>query len=160
MSGEFLQRLSTVERMVQQLRLEVGGGLRHPRARLDWISFTPVWTNLTIGNATVICKYMVAGKWVGLYLSVTLGSSSSLTANTPSFVLPIAASGPAYWIASYGDTGTRDYLGLAGISAETLYLLNESVIGSYIQYAGVTSSVPFTWTTGDTIKTGGLYPIA
>lgn len=42
-----------------------------------WTSWTPTWTNITIGNGTVTAKYKQIGKTVFARVSVTGGSTSS-----------------------------------------------------------------------------------
>lgn len=55
-----------------------------------WTSWTPTWTNLTVGNATQTGKYMQIGKLVIARLSFTLGTTSSVGAG-PSFTLPVTS---------------------------------------------------------------------
>lgn len=57
----------------------------------SWQSFTPSWTNLTIGNATVVASYTQIGKTIIGSMYVVLGSTSSMGSN-PNFVPPVAAS--------------------------------------------------------------------
>jgi len=59
-----------------------------------WTSWTPTWTNITIGNATVNGKYKQIGKTVFARLDVTFGTTSSAitTGGTlHSFTLPVNA---------------------------------------------------------------------
>lgn len=47
-----------------------------------WQPYTPTWTNMTIGNAVVSCRYKKIGKTVFVRIQVALGSTSSSAANT------------------------------------------------------------------------------
>lgn len=53
-------------------------------------SWTPTWTNVTVGNGTVVARYVQTGKWVQCRLSLAFGSSTSVT-GTVSFTLPVTA---------------------------------------------------------------------
>lgn len=46
-----------------------------------WTSWTPTYTNLTIGNGTVVSTYLQVGKLVHFYWRFTVGSTSSSAVN-------------------------------------------------------------------------------
>lgn len=53
-------------------------------------TWTPSWTNLTVGNGTVTAKYVQTGKWVQCKLTLAFGSSTSVTGSV-TFTIPITA---------------------------------------------------------------------
>lgn len=131
-----------------------------------WQDWTPTWTNLTIGNATVVAKYIQIGKTVHFKLSVTLGSSSSV-GTAPLFSLPVnAATDINAFPAPIGigvlvDTGTANYLGLihhGGTNRGRFSVGNAA--GTYLAENAPTATVPFTWTTSDVLHAIGTYEAA
>src|SRR6185369_9654216 len=55
-----------------------------------WGSWTPSWTNLSVGNGTVVAKYVQIGKTVFARLSLVLGSTSTVTGPVI-FSLPVTS---------------------------------------------------------------------
>jgi hypothetical protein len=123
-----------------------------------WQSWTPTYTGLTLGNGSVTARYLEVGQLGRAYISITLGSTSSMSAVTAFTIsnpstMAFAAVGVTTPIgqAEFRDTGTNSFSGIIGYAnTTTVQPRNYSVSGSLISEANsVTSSVPFTWTTGD-----------
>ncbi len=55
-----------------------------------WQSWTPTWTNVTVGNGTVTAKYKQVGKTVFYSLTFLLGNTSSV-AGSMVFTLPVTS---------------------------------------------------------------------
>lgn len=125
-----------------------------------WGSWTPSWTALTVGNGTVIAKYMRMGKLVTCRLKVVLGSSSSVGTGVR-FTLPVTK-------LDYGGTVSMTPLGqsrlfdtstpansalgtIVAISTTEVSVLVDMSSGTYRAGADLTATVPFTWATGDEI---------
>lgn len=130
-----------------------------------WKSWTPSWTNLTIGNATVIAKYTKIGKTVSGFLKVTLGSTSSVGTN-PLFILPVAFSSnngniPIGQI-RFDDTGTANFYGALELEADGLkaQIVSMAVSGAQISASSVSATSPFTFATGDVIQIAFTYEAA
>lgn len=62
----------------------------------SWTSWTPTWTNLTVGNGTVHAAYTQIGKTVHARYSIVFGTTSSV-AGALSFTLPVTS-------VTYGQT--------------------------------------------------------
>lgn len=125
-----------------------------------WQSWTPSWTNFTPGNGTIVAKYAQIGKTVICKLSYAFNSVWNFPGGPVSFSLPVTATGDdvTFMVGSlYGqDTGVAGYqimLHLASTTTIMMEVLNAS--GTYAQTTAVTSSVPFTWGTGD--RFGGTF---
>lgn len=124
-------------------------------------------TNLTVGNGTInYSQYAMVNKVMHLRFKVTLGSTSSVSGN-PTFTPPETIStdftgnlidaldgsvtlrgsttkqGVALW-------ATGGKIALRVISAST----------TYAQHASISSTVPHTWTTGDSISFQVRVPLA
>lgn len=131
-----------------------------------WQSYTPTWSNLTIGNATVVARYTQIGKTVRVRMYVALGSTSSVGTNV-SVSLPVTA-------ASYSGTTTIPPIGLSvywnGTSASTGQVQWESTTlarlyvflasGTYTTLQNLSSTIPTTWTTGNEIQLSFEYEAA
>ena len=130
-----------------------------------WSSWTPSWTNFTVGNGTVTAKYVRVGRFIHFYVDVTLGSTSSMGTNAR-FSLPVTG-------VSRGGTATTQPIGQArywDTSASGTYqarlfyqsttdatIQHLTVSGSNITSAGTASNSPFTWANGDEIHIQGTY---
>jgi hypothetical protein len=134
-----------------------------------WASWIPTWTNLTTGNGTTVARYAQIGKVVHARLTFTLGSTSALGAASPTFTLPVAANsnytvgvtGDVPGIVQLNDTGVSVYTG--GVVLSTASIATIYVIGTASAFAGqtnVTTTVPFTWGTTDTISVNLSYEAA
>lgn len=131
-------------------------------ANTAWTSFTPTWTNLTVGNSTTNeGYYKQIGKNVFFYVRFVFGSTSAVTGSV-SIALPVSKAstlnnGSPIGITRYNDAGTAIYIGQI-TAAGTLTAINAA--GTYAAEAFFTSAVPFTWTTNDSIFAQGIYEAA
>jgi hypothetical protein len=129
-----------------------------------WTSWTPTWTNLTVGNGVGDYKYLIVGKTVHFRLKFTLGTTSAV-ATGPRFSLPVNSTGmgdnDAYAIGTSLDAGIAAYyaFGRFGTSS-TCDVMCGTASGSYIGHANIATTVPFTWATGDIIQLTGSYEAA
>jgi hypothetical protein len=128
-----------------------------------WTPYTPTWSNLTVGNGTVVAKYIQYGKLVFVEVTFSLGSTSSVS-SAPTMSLPVAASSYVYLDAVpvhyYDNTGLRHYGHLVGNSSTTVGLLASTAAGAYVTAVVVDSTTPFTWAVSDRIRTAFFYEAA
>ena len=128
-----------------------------------WTTWTPTFTNFTIGNGTTTARYQKIGKTVNYYLEVTLGSTSSVT-GTIIYTYPIAPSTvrqAGQGNLSMVDSGTSGYIGaLGGWSATQGFLVALGTGAAYATENAVNATVPFTWTTNDFFFLSGTYEVA
>jgi hypothetical protein len=126
-----------------------------------WTSYTPTWTNLTVGNATQNSAYVEAGKLYFVRIGLTFGSTTSIS-GIPEFTLPGGVSVSSEYYANYqfgyggfretglGTTFTSPILRAAATASRLRFgTLNAS--GSYVFNDIVSATVPFTWDAGDLI---------
>lgn len=94
-----------------------------------WSAWTPTWTGLTIGNATVEARYSNVGKVVSFELRVVFGTTTALTTTTTQFTLPTtAATGVArrqfngFWV-TYGGSANVPIVAdtISSATAATVY---------------------------------------
>lgn len=124
-----------------------------------WTTYTPTVGGWTLGNGSVSGRSMQAGKFGGVTVSLTFGSTTTV-AGTLSLSIPFALVGaqtasiyPTYMYHS----GTA-YIGFGRITS------GGTSIGFYVnntnQLGAITSTVPFTWASGDTISTTMFFETA
>lgn len=132
-----------------------------------WSSWTPTWTNLTVGNATVQAKYIQTGKMVAFRLILTFGNTTSISGSV-SLTLPANAStgyaggdNGIFGGAKIYDSGTAAYYGIIEYSStSTMVVKVWSAGGTYVSNANLSSTVPMTWTTNDALYLWGVYEAA
>lgn len=127
-----------------------------------WASYTPTLTGsgTTQGNATMTGGYIQYGKTTHFWARAVRGSTtvigSVLTLSLPA----TARSAGEGWLGVTGeftDTGTASYAAALakGTTGVTLW-----VPGTNGVFTSPSSTVPFTWATGDVIFVGGTYEAA
>lgn len=115
-----------------------------------WQSYTPTFTNFTLGNGTVSSAYMRTGNIVHWYCSVVLGSTSVVSGRID-LSAPVNIAGvELFGNATFTDSGTAAYPAtVRPVSSTTLALYALNAAGSYLLPSSTGATVPFTWTTGD-----------
>lgn len=117
-------------------------------------SYTPTFTNFTIGNGTITyAKFRMVGKTVFVRMRVILGNASSM-GTTPEASLPITAATHVIHaplgLANLQDTGTNQFKGYVNYFDTTnVFFQHIAVTGSNIIGSTISSTAPFTWTTSD-----------
>ena len=129
-----------------------------------WTSWTPTWTNLTVGNGTNSSKYTQVGKLIIARVAFLFGSTSSISGGI-SFTLPVTSvsytEGGFYGRGVLRDAGTAEYACLLDISTTTQAIVYaEGAAGSYVNATALSSTIPFTWTTNDHISGILIYEAA
>jgi hypothetical protein len=123
----------------------------------SWSSWTPTWTNVTIGNAVVTGKYSQVGKTVIARLNVVWGNSTSASGNIV-FSLPVTA-------ASYPGTSNVGYIGfgtmfdvsgglvydtvLTRLTTTTAGAAAKAANGTWVTNAVASNVQPVTWANTD-----------
>ena len=125
----------------------------------QWFSHAPSLTNITLGvGGALAASFRISGRSLELDIAITLGSSSTV-GTSPYIPLPVTNTKNGVWTAKYKDSGTADYLGTADPAGGLLYFKNVTVSGSFQTYSGISATVPFTWTTNDSLLIHGIYGI-
>jgi hypothetical protein len=133
----------------------------------SWTTWVPTLTNITLGTGVVTARYCVVGKTLNFRFKFKYGAGSAV-GTSPRFSLPFSMH------ASYTsledtincsvmlyDSGTANYIGsVRVINATTLELMSLNAAGAIGAEAATTSTVPFTWTTNDTMSCCGTVELA
>lgn len=127
-----------------------------------WDSWTPTWTNVTVGNGTVVAKFSRSGRTIRFRLRFTLGSTSAV-GTTPIFTLPATAAADyaLEWPLGPGGlihNGVKSWIGCVQFWSTTqAVLVRDDGAGAY---GGISATSPFTWGTGDYFFVTGTYEAA
>jgi|688.fasta_scaffold679077_3 hypothetical protein len=133
-----------------------------PNAETAWTTFTPTWTNLTVGNATVNATYKQIGKTIIYQILLTFGSTTSISGSV-SVTMPVTAKTAETHNGNvvYNDNATDWILGyIIDTNTTTFAITAANATVTYIKSTTLSSTVPFTWTTNDKIKISGTYEAA
>jgi hypothetical protein len=132
---------------------------------LPWKTWSPSYVNLTVGNGTVVARYIRLGDLVIARFKFTLGSTSAV-GTAPTVSAPVTA------VTGYNarDPVGSCYLFESGVATNigTTHLATPTTIsffaqlasGTYVTGAGLTASIPFTWGTGDILSFYIVYEAA
>ena len=142
-------------------RLQIYQGSAWRDYDTDWTSFTPAYTNLTVGNASNVGAYFVVGGFVYGHIYLAFGSTTSVSGHIQ-FNLPLTASngtnGQNIGQTKFSDSGVGVFIGYMNQLSTTrgeFYVFNAS--GTYTTQTAVTATVPMTWTTNDEIFSTFMY---
>lgn len=122
-----------------------------------WTSYTPSWTNVTIGNAIVNANYTTIGKFTTVRISVVWGTGTSASGNII-FSLPVTA-------VAIGGTANVGFIGygtMYDVSAGAVFSSNltmpststaQVVVlaanGTWLQPSNANSTTPAPWANTD-----------
>lgn len=134
-----------------------------------WLDWSPTWTGLTVGNGSAIARYIRYGKTFQFRVSFVAGSTSAFTASF-SFSLPatprsdyatgVDVLGSALLSRSTAASRTVATAYLGGGSTVGLVVDGHDATNGYTSTRIVGSSVPWTWSAGDTFGVSGSYEAA
>ena len=130
-----------------------------------WTTWTPTFTNLTLGNGTLSARYQKIGKTVNFQMNITFGSTTSIS-GLVIFSLPINATGVQGGLSSNimgkgFDSSTTLNWALKGrvyIDLGYIYALNSA--GTYLEEVPLNATAPITWATNDELGLSGSYEVA
>jgi hypothetical protein len=131
-------------------------------AGLTYSAWTPTTTGITLGNGTLTARYVQSGKFVTGSINVTLGSTSSISAAGISFTAPVTlkASDNSNNYCLLYDVSLEAILGIVVTDTTKFYLGCAKSSTSFVEYASINSTQPFTWTTNDKIILNFSYEAA
>ena len=136
--------------------------VNYPIFETDSLSWTPTWTNLSVGNGTVTAKYKIIGRRAYCVVGIIWGSTTSIS-GTVDLTFPITRlqTDTTYLgTVILQDTGTINYSGVCRfISASVLRIYVNNNSGTYETHTNLSSTIPHTWAATDVIATEYQYDI-
>lgn len=120
-----------------------------------WTTYSPSWTNLTVGNGTATYRYTQIGTTVHAAGEFIWGSTTSISSANVKIDLPVAYAN-AIGVAAvhyYDSSANVHYSGVANLGATDIM----KFVGAT---AAIGATVPFTWATSDAIRWSITYEAA
>ena len=127
-----------------------------------WTSFTPTLSNIVAGNGVHASRYMQVGRMVSVFFKFTFGTTTTIS-GPPVFSLPVAASGNVFNVSQcmFLDFGSNRYIGMCELDSVTNVVCHGVLTsGTYATQSTPNATVPFTWTTNDSVTVGLVYESA
>ena len=131
-----------------------------------WQAWVPTYANLTVGNGTVVARYVQIGDTVLAQFSLKFGSTSAMgTAHTislpvtadESFTAPFLEMG----LARMNENAVAVRSGyVSRVSSTTCKVVAWKVTTTYLLEDALTATIPFTWGTDDHITFNISYEAA
>lgn len=127
-----------------------------------WPTWTPTYANITIGNGTVVARYIQQGKTVRGKWSLVLGSTSAIS-GSPTVSLPVAASSNFSADDNIGfgrqnDANGGDFPCFAKYDGTNFEIQSPSGVAGVFE--NISSTLPFTWASGDKLQFSFFYEAA
>ncbi len=140
----------------------------------SWKSWTPTLGALvgsfSLGNGTMVGRYIQIGKTVHYRLHITFGSTSTMAIVQPTFTLPVATptyantAGTVMGFVHMEETGVGNAFGVVEKAAinptTTMTIFVYNTAGTYQTLGNLTTTVPFIWGDTDQINISGTYEAA
>lgn len=118
-----------------------------------WVSYTPSWTNLTVGNGTVSAQYSYVPLGFRVQGELVFGSTTSIS-GTVTQTIPNSVSHSATGFSGGScvilDAGTQLYAGSTIVVASATVM--NFVHGESGNSGLVNATSPMTWTTSDRLR--------
>ena len=129
------------------------------------VAYTPTFANFTLGNGTVDTSYVQVQKLVQVSVTITLGSTSSMTGQI-TVSKPVTGAGGAglntyVGVARLSDAGTGVRVGaIRNDATGNVSVRALDAAGTYLTEVNISSTVPFTWATNDVLFLSFVYEAA
>lgn len=129
---------------------------------------SPTFTNLSVGNGTLTYKYLQTGKDVECVINLIFGSTTSISGDVTvtipvtSITYPGAVNiTPLGTVGLFDTSAGRNYIGhIAWTTTGTVKIVSNAADTAYLYGFVLSSTAPFTWTTGDQISAVFRYKAA
>jgi hypothetical protein len=133
-----------------------------------WRTWTPNYTNLTVGNGTVVARVAEIDGLIEVRYRLDFGSTTTIDGTGPTISLPVTASttgidanGPPLGLASMKEAGGAHSVGQTFLPSSTTFeIFVTNTAGTYGLPASVTATVPFTWGENDIFAFTATYEAA
>lgn len=131
-----------------------------------WSSWSPSYTNITVGSGSVSAKYQQFGKTVFYRITIVFGAGMSIASGAlislpvTSVAIPGTADRQVIGYGTYQDTGTANYYAVVRWNTTTTMKLMSLDGANSTGYNTVSNTIPFTWVSTDEIHLHGMYEAA
>ena len=130
----------------------------------EYTTYTPTWTNLTVGNGTVTFRYGRVQNFIHVIGHIVFGSTTSITGSGVQVSLPVTAESPTN-LQPVGlnvlNSPTLQFFGFQRLDTTTSAAIRVwNTSGTYLQSSSISATTPFTWATNDVITLNFIYEAA
>ena len=125
-------------------------------------AFTSTWTNGTLGNGTLVGRYLKVGKLVYFHLNLTWGTTTS-SAGAWTFSLPVTATAGGGGLIFIGGAEVLDSSATQYWNARCRFATTTTFTvwtGDGAASAVLATASPFTWANNDQLHIMGIYEAA
>ena len=128
-----------------------------------WQDYTPTFTGISVGNGTLTASYCQINKFVAWQVELVVGSTTTIGSTRVTYPVEAAQT----WLAGNGgqvtceDANGTDYWGSLfrfSSTEATVYVGNAS--STYLTFSSLSSTIPFTWASGDRLVIQDFYEAA
>lgn len=129
--------------------------IQNPIYETEWLTWSPQFTNLTVGNGTLTGYYKINYDTAIYKWTLVFGSTTSISGSV-THTLPFTRSGltdirPIGFV-RLNDASASVIQGLPSFVSSTSAVIQQlTASGTYLTGGALSSTVPFTWTTSDEI---------
>ncbi len=130
-----------------------------------WKIWTPTYVNITVGDGTVVARYIEIGDEVHAKYELTFGATTTIDAVAPTISTPVVAAS-AYtdqirlWIggAQLLESGVATNPGMARLaSTSTFEIMVNKADATYTTIVAISGTIPFTWGDLDVLSFAAIY---
>jgi len=137
----------------------------HNLQGLAYDNYTPTLTNLNVGSTGAVntARYVRIGDVVHVEIFITLGGTG-ISVGDVRIQLPFnpafGTNSPAAGECLFVESGVGIYKGALNFAGNVLHVRRLNVSGSNVTIANLSSTTPFTWGAGDSIRISAVYKAA
>ena len=122
-----------------------------------WTTWSPTYTGLTVGNGTITARYNTNNNVVYFQWKLVFGSTSSISGDV-TVSLPLTANtSNSLAQVSILDEFVAYYVGIGLVGTTSVLARVTTAGGTYVGNASLSSTVPMTWNSGDSMVVAGFY---
>lgn len=132
--------------------------IQHPIFTTRRLTFSPAWTNLTVGNGTQLAYYQISDV-LRVHIDLLWGGTTSISGDPshahvmlPSYSFNTGAGSPAGLARLRDDSTATNYAGVVIVNATAVYFRVQNISATYVLQVVPTDVIPHTWTTSDVIN--------
>ncbi len=133
----------------------------NPQGYPHYFNFTPSFTNLSVGDGTLVARFNLSGKKVYCQIHFTFGSTSSISGAVMATIpvgTMLALTVIPIGVAVFNDAGAAQYAGIVHYNgANTIIFRCFTVSGANVIQTATAATVPFTWGNGDRLAAAFQY---
>jgi hypothetical protein len=126
-------------------------------------TWTPAWTNATVGDGTSTGRYTKIGRMVYVEVDFLLGSTSTIGSNAEINNLPFVVNTAfqSFGGGSFTDAGTNTHQASCIVINNTSRLIPTrfSISGAIAIQGLISATQPFTWAVNDRIRLSAVYAV-